>query len=94
MENLKEALQKTVRALRRAKLMDNALLASGYHNNPYGDIYEDLVDAVYALTGEKAAQLDQSVTWNLLNNAFLSPEDCTKKLLAVYLHSHGKEVQP
>ena len=82
--NVREALKKMVKVAVSARQMDDAFRDAGYQDTPYWDIYGDIMDAVYDIVGEKTATIDESVTYDAINNDSYTDRERVDLLMEEY----------
>ena len=56
-----------VRAAEKAKTFDDGLIKHGYSTNPYGEIFENISDAILHLINEKPIRFEDSKTYIVLH---------------------------
>lgn len=66
MNSLKDALLRVVEVCDREKKMDSAMRMNGYTNNPHGDNWGALAEAIIHLIGEEPDTFTDSVTYRAL----------------------------
>ena len=79
-----KTLRSLIRAAEKARKMDAVLNQMGYSNNPYIDIFGDIVDAVYNLVREPKDDIEKSATWWVMNADVMPEEDKLSILLEIY----------
>ena len=94
MERMKDALLRMVRAARKAKELDEALLKNGYNDTPYSYIYGEIADAIYGIVGEKTEQIQDSVTYTVLNTPIMCDERRAALLYYAYMQNNCPNYQP
>ena len=68
MNALKDALLRVVEVCDRERELDAAMRLSGYTNNPHGDNWGALAEAITYLIGEKPFTFTDSVTYKVLTS--------------------------
>lgn len=64
--------------------MDEAMRGIGFGNNPYAEILDHIIDAVFHLTGEKKEDIGKSMAYWVLHSTVMSKEEKLMILLEVY----------
>ena len=79
--DVRDSLKRMVRVTLSAKQLHDAMNKLGYCYTPYFDIYAELIDAIYALIGEKTGTLEESVTYTALFSEGLSESERVDMLM-------------
>lgn len=82
--NVRDALVKLVKIAVSTKKMDEAFINAGYADTPYFFIYGNAVDAIYDIIGEKTATIDESVTYDAINNNSYTDSERVDLLMEEY----------
>lgn len=83
-EDIRRTLIWMMRAISRAKAMDEILVSSGYSANPYADICDNISDAIYHLIGETEHRFENSLTYITLHADAITDEHKIELLLNEY----------
>ena len=83
-DDIKRTLTWLIRAASKAMRMDQGLTDDGYPTNPYGDIFNDLSDAIYHLIGECSHHFEDSLTYIVLHTDAITDDSKVQLLLNVY----------
>ena len=80
----KEVMEKIVKSCRAA--MREARKNTSVTNNLYDEIYGDLLDGIYMMLGEKTNELEDSISFTVINST-MSDEECATVLEGI-MKSH------
>lgn len=82
--NIRRVLEELVEIAVSTRKMDKAFLDAGYDNTPYFDIYAGAMEAVYHLLGEETETIDESVTYEAINNDSYTNDERVDLLMEEY----------
>ena len=72
-----------VKTARDTLNLENSLTQLGYSETPYFNIHGEIMDAIYAMTGEDTDTLEESVAYSAVHDICLTDEQCAEELAAV-----------
>jgi len=94
MNEIRDALSRLVKAAMRAKAMQEHYLKVGVDDQPWFEIWGDILDGIYALIGEHTETFEESVTSITMSAPIISQERRTKILFAEYKKNHMIQPKP
>ena len=94
MDRIKDALLRLVKAGRTAKTMQEAFVTVGLKDNALFDIYGNILDAIYAIVGERTETFEESVTHLAMTAPILTDERRMELLYSEYKKNYGIASQP
>lgn len=94
MNEIRDALSRLVKAAMRAKAMQEHYLKIGIDDQPWFEIWGDILDGIYSLIGEHTDTFDHSATFITMNAPILSNERRTEMLLSEYRKNHPVQPAP
>lgn len=94
MDGIRYIVMKLVKAALSTKTIQEAYLTVGLNDNMLFDIYGNIIDALYKLTGEDTETLESSVTYLAITAPLLTEERRAEMLMAEYRKNHPEQPRP
>lgn len=94
MKEVRDALLRMVRAATKAKAMQEKYLEIGMDDQPWFDIWGEVLDAIYFLIGEHTQTFEESVTYIVMTAPILTDERRVKMLYAEYKKNFPDQPRP
>ena len=94
MKEIRDALLRMVRAGMKTKAMQEKYLEIGMDDQPWFDIWGDILDGIYFLIGEHTQTFEESTTYIVMDAPILSEERRVKMLYYEYEKNHPVQPKP
>jgi len=94
MTEIRDALLRMVRAAMKAKKMQEHYLKIGIDDQPWFEIWGDILDGIYHLIGERTDPFEESATYMVMHAPILSDERRAKMLYAEYKKHSPEQPRP